>query len=93
MKVENSGDVNQKPNGSKKRKRGGGRNNRNNDQSGVRGNYSLNPLVRENPKFFEYCRQQKIVPEDEFQAFEDTMRIDLPSSFRISRCLVYVFFK
>jgi 16S rRNA C967 or C1407 C5-methylase (RsmB/RsmF family) len=27
------------------------------------------------------------VPEDEFQAFADIMRVDLPSSFRIQRCL------
>lgn len=48
----------------------------------MRGNYNSEPLVRENETFFDYCKRQKFVPEDEFKAFEDIMRVDLPASFR-----------
>lgn len=44
-------------------------------------------MIKENDAFFEYCRRQKIVPEDEFKEFEDILRVDLPASFRIQRSL------
>jgi hypothetical protein len=68
-----------------KRKRG--KKHRKNGQKGVRGDYQLPALVKDNEMFFNYCKAQKIISEEEWQAFEDILRVDLPASFRIQRSL------
>ena len=50
------------------------------------GEYNLG-FSKENAKFEEYYKAQKIVPEDEWDAFMDSLRTPLPTSFRINgRC-------
>ncbi len=42
------------------------------------------PYCKENEKFEEYYKGQRIVPEDEWDAFMESLRTPLPTSFRIN---------
>jgi hypothetical protein len=62
----------------------------------VRGNYTLDVVVKENTHFFEYCRQQKIVPDEEFSAFETALKVSLIFAqlnflFRLNCLLLFEF--
>lgn len=49
-------------------------------------NYS--GIIKENATFEAYYKAQKIVPDDEWDDFMRATRDELPSSFRINRCLM-----
>jgi len=40
-----------------------------------------------NDALFEFYKQQKIVPEEEWDKFTETLKVILPSSFRIQMSL------
>ena len=50
-------------------------------------NYNLDPIVKRNEKLVAYYKAQPVIPPSEFDAFFETLKIDLPSSFRIQMCL------
>ncbi|KAI6226079.1 TRNA (cytosine(34)-C(5))-methyltransferase [Aphelenchoides besseyi] len=60
---------------------------KNKQQAGVRGNYVLPHILKENDSFFNYVRAQNIVSEDELEQFKTILKTDLPASFRINRSL------
>ena len=66
-----------------KKKGGGGGGNRNNyHRSGVRQNYA--EPIKENEQFEKYYNQLGLLAEDEKAQFWETMRRELPNSFRFA---------
>uniref|UniRef100_A0A8C9QQX8 tRNA (cytosine(34)-C(5))-methyltransferase n=1 Tax=Scleropages formosus TaxID=113540 RepID=A0A8C9QQX8_SCLFO len=57
-------------------------NTRDRDGSGWGAGYS--EIIKENKLFEQYYREQKIVPEGEFEHFMETLREPLPATFRIT---------
>uniref|UniRef100_A0A914EQX2 SAM-dependent MTase RsmB/NOP-type domain-containing protein n=1 Tax=Acrobeloides nanus TaxID=290746 RepID=A0A914EQX2_9BILA len=49
--------------------------------------YRLEKFNKVNEQFFNYYRLQEIIPPNEWDMFIQTLREDLPSSFRIQNCL------
>uniref|UniRef100_A0A7E4VQ14 tRNA (cytosine(34)-C(5))-methyltransferase n=1 Tax=Panagrellus redivivus TaxID=6233 RepID=A0A7E4VQ14_PANRE len=52
-----------------------------------KGGYKTIEVNKNNAKLFEYYRKQPVIPPGEFDAFIDTLRIGLPSSFRVQLSL------
>uniref|UniRef100_A0A914XV54 tRNA (cytosine(34)-C(5))-methyltransferase n=1 Tax=Panagrolaimus superbus TaxID=310955 RepID=A0A914XV54_9BILA len=50
-------------------------------------NYQLDPIIKKNEKLFSYYRTQPVIPPSEFDAFVETIKVDLPSSFRVQMSL------
>lgn len=55
--------------------------------AGKPGSYNLDTIVKENQKLFDYYKQQDIIPENEWNAFIDNLKADLPVAFRIQQSL------
>ncbi|KIH66856.1 hypothetical protein ANCDUO_02811 [Ancylostoma duodenale] len=43
-------------------------------------------IVKENEKYWNFYKAQNLIPEDEWDAFCDALRTDLPVSFRVQGC-------
>lgn len=50
-------------------------------------NYKLDPIIKKNEKLFAYYKIQPVIPPSEYDAFCETIKIDLPSSFRVQMSL------
>ncbi|MFH4973385.1 hypothetical protein AB6A40_000094 [Gnathostoma spinigerum] len=55
-------------------------------QKGVTQNYPQKEIVRNNDQLFEYYRRQGIIPEEEWNRFVESLKKDLPTSYRIQGC-------
>uniref|UniRef100_A0AC34FHI0 tRNA (cytosine(34)-C(5))-methyltransferase n=1 Tax=Panagrolaimus sp. ES5 TaxID=591445 RepID=A0AC34FHI0_9BILA len=56
-------------------------------------NYQLDPIIKKNEKLFSYYKAQPVIPPSEFDAYVETIKVDLPSSFRVQMSLPYVSLK
>ena len=51
----------------------------------------IEKINMENDRFSAYYKAQKIVPEEEWDAFIDALRQHLPTTFRVAGSRQYVF--
>lgn len=58
---------------------------------GVTQNYVLNEFDKTNENFCLYYKSQKIVRDDEWDAFIAALKDDLPTSFRVQGSSKYIF--
>jgi 16S rRNA C967 or C1407 C5-methylase (RsmB/RsmF family) len=50
-------------------------------------NYQLDPIIKKNEKLFSYYKAQPVIPQSEYDAYVETIKVDLPSSFRVQMSL------
>ena len=53
-------------------------------EKGVRGSYDHTPIVKSNARLESYYKAQGIIPDDEWDAFMDTIKKPLPTTFRLA---------
>ncbi|KAF8198599.1 S-adenosyl-L-methionine-dependent methyltransferase [Pholiota molesta] len=70
--------------GGKKGKRGGGNGGGNRQRNPDERTDLLEKTDMENERFFAYYKAQRIVPDDEWDAFVDALRRHLPTTFRVA---------
>ncbi|CAD5206680.1 unnamed protein product [Bursaphelenchus okinawaensis] len=64
-----------------------GNKNKTQDVKGVRGNYHLDEIIKENDMVFDYYKKQGVIHGDEWNDFQSILKTDLPSAFRIQSSL------